>query len=316
MIGEYDKINLEAHDKRGIFIRFYGLIYIVVLTAFIGLGISYLNHITFFAANKIVASEQETKISNDGGDIPLVKGSLSAPVDLKKISISTTESIEKGKTLYLNNCSSCHGNEGKGDGIAGASLNPKPRNFTVLTDWKNGFKVSQIYKTLHEGLTPTGMPAFASLTPEDKFAIIMFIRSLNPEYPSIIVEELDELDKTYSLSQGVKQPNQVPLKTAIQKMLNDKLTFEDKVKKIDSLIISSNDSAAVLFKSFINNSMKALTVLASDSSWNNNEHKFVQIISTDPVNNGFKAEVGGITTNEASMLFILLRKLFFDNITS
>ena len=34
-----------------------------------------------------------------------------------------------GKAVYDTNCSSCHGPEGKGDGPAGAALNPKPANF-------------------------------------------------------------------------------------------------------------------------------------------------------------------------------------------
>ena len=45
---------------------------------------------------------------------------------------STPESIAKGKALYegKGTCFNCHGKEGKGDGPAGAILNPSPRNFT------------------------------------------------------------------------------------------------------------------------------------------------------------------------------------------
>jgi mono/diheme cytochrome c family protein len=37
--------------------------------------------------------------------------------------------VEKGKALYLQNCSSCHGNTGAGDGPTGAALPVKPRDF-------------------------------------------------------------------------------------------------------------------------------------------------------------------------------------------
>jgi mono/diheme cytochrome c family protein len=36
-----------------------------------------------------------------------------------------------GKTTFDTLCATCHGTTGKGDGPAGAALNPKPRDFSV-----------------------------------------------------------------------------------------------------------------------------------------------------------------------------------------
>ena len=36
-----------------------------------------------------------------------------------------------GKSTYSTLCVSCHGETGKGDGPAGAALNPKPRDFSI-----------------------------------------------------------------------------------------------------------------------------------------------------------------------------------------
>ncbi len=37
---------------------------------------------------------------------------------------------KEGKKLYVTYCTPCHGNGGKGDGIAAASVNPKPADHT------------------------------------------------------------------------------------------------------------------------------------------------------------------------------------------
>lgn len=41
----------------------------------------------------------------------------------------------EAKLLFANVCSQCHGLDGKGDGPAAASLNPKPRNYTA-PEWQ------------------------------------------------------------------------------------------------------------------------------------------------------------------------------------
>ncbi|MBH0176759.1 MAG: c-type cytochrome [Nitrospira sp.] len=50
----------------------------------------------------------------------------------KNPSEATPESIAKGKALYegKGTCFNCHGKEGKGNGPAGAMLNPSPRDFS------------------------------------------------------------------------------------------------------------------------------------------------------------------------------------------
>ncbi len=38
--------------------------------------------------------------------------------------------------VFKTNCSTCHGEGGAGDGVAGAALDPKPRDFTDATWWE------------------------------------------------------------------------------------------------------------------------------------------------------------------------------------
>lgn len=44
----------------------------------------------------------------------------------------SSESILAGAELYQSNCASCHGKSSEGDGIASASLSPKPANLRAM----------------------------------------------------------------------------------------------------------------------------------------------------------------------------------------
>jgi caa(3)-type oxidase subunit IV len=90
--------------------------------------------------------------------------------------VSTPELIAHGKEQYKNQCATCHGDVGKGDGVAAAGLNPKPRNFTVTDGWKQGRKPSQIFGTLTKGLG--GMPSFASAPSDDRWGLVHYVRTL------------------------------------------------------------------------------------------------------------------------------------------
>ena len=82
-----------------------------------------------------------------------------------------------GKKIFMSNCSTCHGNEGKGDGTAGASLNPKPRNL-VEGPWKKGGGFIGWFTVLQEGLPGGNMVSFKQLKPFDRWALVQFINSI------------------------------------------------------------------------------------------------------------------------------------------
>jgi hypothetical protein len=224
----------------------------------------------------------------------------------------TPEIIDKGKSIFTMNCASCHGEQGKGDGVAGANLNPKPRNFHDMNGWTNGPSLTMMYKTLQEGITNRGMASYSNLPPDDRLSIIMYIRTLAPNFPPYSQVQLDSIDALYSLAKGVKMPNQIPLKLAMEKIL-----LEDGIidNKVDSLVRSvkdnKTDSGAIALKSISNDLNKSLRVLALDSAWNNNPSALVKIFDTDPVQNGFKARASYmLNSQQLNALHAYLRKLF------
>lgn len=90
---------------------------------------------------------------------------------------SSPQLIEKGKKAFEVNCMVCHGSGGKGDGPAGLSMNPKPRN--LVTDaFKAGSAPDQIFSTVTNGLKGTNMVGFPTLTEQDRWGLVYYILSL------------------------------------------------------------------------------------------------------------------------------------------
>ena len=56
----------------------------------------------------------------------------------------------EAKSIFTQRCVLCHGANGLGDGVAGKSLNPKPRNWTDAK-WQDATKDETIAKAIVEG---------------------------------------------------------------------------------------------------------------------------------------------------------------------
>jgi caa(3)-type oxidase subunit IV len=115
------------------------------------------------------------------GDVYVKKGDLEAKGGksrFKKAWVSTPELLAHGKAQFEQQCASCHGVTGNGQGSAAAGLNPKPRNFTVGEGWKNGRKPTAVFKTLTQGLGQ--MPVFSSLPADDRWALSHYVLSMGP----------------------------------------------------------------------------------------------------------------------------------------
>ena len=89
---------------------------------------------------------------------------------------------DKGKALYAQQCASCHGTSGKGDGPAAGALNPKPTNFTDKARM-TGLKDQQLFDVIKKGGTGVGkspiMPGFGAALKDGNIQdIVAFLRSL------------------------------------------------------------------------------------------------------------------------------------------
>ncbi len=94
---------------------------------------------------------------------------------------ASSENIAKGKTLYQTKatCFTCHGKEGRGDGLAAPGLDPSPRNFTNA-----GFHAmrsdGELFYVIKNGIPGTAMmPMVGSvITEEEAWLVLLYERSL------------------------------------------------------------------------------------------------------------------------------------------
>lgn len=86
-----------------------------------------------------------------------------------------SDATKKGKKLYQQMCAICHGDQGKGDGIAGAALDPPPGNF--ITKKVQAQTDGAIFWKMTTGRPP--MIAYAEfLKEEQRWQLVNYIREL------------------------------------------------------------------------------------------------------------------------------------------
>ena len=88
--------------------------------------------------------------------------------------------IAAARQLFTMRCQSCHGPEGKGNGPASATMNPKPRNYTSRK-WQKSVTDEKIAETIRKGGAAMGlnpmMPAQQDLTDEQLAGLVKLIRN-------------------------------------------------------------------------------------------------------------------------------------------
>lgn len=111
----------------------------------------------------------------------------------KDLNVATPELVKRGKIVFEQNCVMCHGIHGLGDGPASRAINPKPRNF-VKAEFKFGNSPAEMFKTVSNGIEGTAMPPWKdALSEEDRWAVIHYERTFNPEKNK--VKSYDEMIK-------------------------------------------------------------------------------------------------------------------------
>lgn len=287
-------------------IRLFGWIYPYLFGLLLIAGIFYIKNLTDISFNEQAVVLVDTAATAKK-PIEMKKGGLSPAVDLATIKNPTAEMIAKGKELFAANCKSCHGDNGMGDGPAGAALNPKPRNFHQKEGWTNGREFPQMYKTLQEGIIKNGMAAYEYLPASDRIDLISYIRTLT-DFPPVTDKEVSDLDIAYNLSASKVLPNEIPVSLAEEKILEDRSTINDKLKNALERSRAENDPGAAIFSRYASNPSRAIYYFLNLGEGVTAD-KFLSALSVDAVDSGFKASVINLDRASIVLIYDYLRKI-------
>jgi mono/diheme cytochrome c family protein len=282
----------------------YGYVYFFVVL--VAIGLVYVFNLTEIGKNTVparVLSDSTAFVQ----DIPFQSAAVIPPVDVKVVGRPSDSLIAIGRTVFQANCASCHGDNGQGDGAGGAAMNPKPRNFHTAAGWTNGAKVSEIYRTLEEGIVKNGMASYNYLPAKDRFALAHLIRTWVPTPPVDAESELQNLETVHQLSKGQVRPARIPVKKATQIVVKENAPVVAAVEKRTSA--RGAEQGAAVFARVVADPTKALTALTARGYRAGSVDELVKLVSADPVKIGFKAGVTRLSAEDWTALHQYLARL-------
>lgn len=109
-----------------------------------------------------------------------------------KVDTNSTRSAQVGKGLYVQNCASCHGLRGEGNGSASAMMIVKPSNFTLPK--YNKFSDLYWFYKITEGVPGSGMPRWGeSLSEDQRWYLVAYLKTLPIKAGEAEIERLETL---------------------------------------------------------------------------------------------------------------------------
>jgi len=97
----------------------------------------------------------------------------------------------RGELLFGVYCASCHGYEGRGDGLSAVALRPPPRDFAARP-WRFTVTRESIRNVTVNGIPGTAMAANRALPPTDLQALVEYVYHLATSPPTIVHEPSED----------------------------------------------------------------------------------------------------------------------------
>lgn len=105
-------------------------------------------------------------------------GDVEVPVS----QLASDEARARGRATFQKKCALCHGERADGNGVRSSALSRKPANFRS-TDWRSTTSPRDVFRILSEGKRGTSMPAWPTLSDEQKWDVIAYVLSVAEDGP-------------------------------------------------------------------------------------------------------------------------------------
>jgi len=96
--------------------------------------------------------------------------------------------INRAQALYAEQCSSCHGVDGYGDGPAAKDMEPPPINFRDIERYKHR-TLYGLHSTITQGVSDTSMKSYSHLSDDDRWSLAFYVGSLATSAEETVLEE-------------------------------------------------------------------------------------------------------------------------------
>lgn len=116
-------------------------------------------------------------------DISALTGAMRAVIiDAYKVTVVPRKQpdLVRGALLYSEQCASCHGAGGEGNGPLAADLDPAPINFMDYQRYSQR-TLYGLYSTITQGVAETSMQAYHELAADDRWALAFYVGMLAVE---------------------------------------------------------------------------------------------------------------------------------------
>jgi hypothetical protein len=152
------------------------------------------------------------------------------------------------------------------------------------------------------------MPSYDILPPEEKLAVISYVRTLMTNAPMDTDADIAMLDKTYQLTKGIEQPGQIPVDRAAAIITDVYLPTAQKVKtKLELLSADTDNAGFYLFTRVSSSPEQALLTVAENLPCLSSPGALRNFIQKGVGRNGFNASFNLLSDADLSNLFSYLK---------
>ncbi len=103
-------------------------------------------------------------------------------IDVPAEQLASEETRARGRALFLKKCALCHGERADGNGVRRKGLSGAPANFQS-SDWRASTDARRVFRIVSEGKRGTSMPAWPTLSDEEKWEVVAYVLSVAEDGP-------------------------------------------------------------------------------------------------------------------------------------